>query len=268
VRAQKLQEKLKVALLKKIEEHKKDVHPMTFDRIILKHKALQSCLVTIKQVFLEFANKQTKQIDLQGLKDVMARLHGGGNVSTEEVFNFVDLDSSNSIDLREFLVALTVALVLDDIPALGHSPPLAPLAVADVADVAAAASDGSTSVPPPPSPPITPTVHRMRRSVSNFFGQDVQIKDNLNLIVSAYLLCDTLGEGVIRREAVDALIGEKHEGKYGANTGHKAIIANLKWDELEWDHENKTCDFGSFVYTFERWFDLEGEEEPLSPEDQ
>lgn len=122
----------------------------------------------------------------------------------------MDLDSSKSIEFKEFLVALTVGHVLEIVPTfqgIKQTSQLSPEALNDISH-GGNTKDGE----PAPEAPSTRTkkteeIHRM-----------------LNLIVSAYLLFDPNANGYIERESVEVLIGE---GKR-----KNAMLSQQRWDEM------------------------------------
>jgi len=178
-------------------------------RILLKFEKLRDVISKIKQVYGEIAVDGS--LNFEGLERAMNALHG--HMERDEIanlFEFVDLDSSKSIEFKEFLVALTVGHVLEIVPTfqgIKQTSQLSPDALNDISH-GSKAKDGE----PAPEAPSTRTkkteeIHRM-----------------LNLIVSAYLLFDPNANGYIERESVEVLIGE---GKR-----KNAMLSQQRWDEM------------------------------------
>lgn len=112
-----------------------------------------------------------------------------------QLFDFVDIDASKEIEYKEFLVALTTGHVLDTI---GH----------------AANFDDNASI----------TLEGGLQTTSN------EIKNVLNLIVSAYLLFDPNGRGFIERGSVGNMINEGTGNGKDMNTN--AMLSKERWDEM------------------------------------
>lgn len=108
----------------------------------------------------------------------------------EQLFDFVDIDSSDEIEYKEFLVALTTGHVLGTI------------------------SEGEGF---DDKAKITLT--------NGMQTTNAEIKNVLNLIVSAYLLFDPKGNGFIERHSVGGLIDE---GGVDSN----AMLSKERWDEM------------------------------------
>lgn len=204
------QSKVSIALMKIIEENKKSEHIMTLERILLKFEKMHEALTHIKKVYHEFA--PTGEMNMTNLKDSLHQLHGIMTDSeVADLFDFVDVDLSRSISLKEFLACLTIGMVLDAFPSL------------DVTDD----SD---------------------KSKSDFKSKE--IKEMLGLIVSAYLLFDSTGEGYIRRTSVEKILEET-----GHKAGSNAMLSQQRWKELDWD-ANGTIDFAEFINSFSAWVDI------------
>lgn len=108
-----------------------------------------------------------------------------------ELFQFVDIDSSKVIELKEFLVALTVGYVVDAIPTFKHlrrGSNVGPLN----AEVNAARSGSRTD---------------LRSDLSSHnsvpLSEADELKNMLNYIVTAYLLFDTEGTGAIQKRSLE-----------------------------------------------------------------
>ena len=119
-----------------------------------------------------------------------------------DLFEFVDLDSSKTIEFKEFLVAMTVGHVLEIVPTFQG---MSDESVLETTKRDAAKGEYSTEMSCGSNK--TEDIHKM-----------------LNLIVSAYLLFDPKGCGYINREAVESLIGE---GKH-----RNAMLSQHRWNEM------------------------------------
>ncbi len=111
--------KVNQVLLKKKLEIAIGDKPMSFERVLLKFDKLRAVLGYVRLVFEQVA--QEGKLDNQGLLAAMKQLNV--NLSLEDVldlFDFVDVQATHVISIKEFLVALTVGMVLDIIPALAN----------------------------------------------------------------------------------------------------------------------------------------------------
>lgn len=122
------------------------------------------------------------------------------------MFEFVDLDSSKTIEFKEFLVAMTVGHVLEIVPTFQG---MSGESVLETSKRDAAKSEYSTEMSCGSNK--TEDIHKM-----------------LNLIVSAYLLFDPKARGYINRGAVESLIGE---GKH-----RNAMLSQHRWNEMVTRH--------------------------------
>lgn len=149
----------------------------------------------VLSVYSEFS-QDGKGLNLDGLELAMKKLHGNMTRSEiRDVFNLVDLDDSKRIEAKEFLVALTIGMVLDAIPALSHDS-------TRVAD----------QIPEP---------------VSKFHGHMEEVKEMLTLIVTAYLIFDPNGNGAINKRTVEEIIEESGH-KLGSGYG----LSHERWNEM------------------------------------
>ena len=91
---------------------------VSMEKIILKFNKLKGTCTYLKQLFHSVADKSSEPgLDIEGLTEVMTKLHG--EVKLEDIqglYRFCDVDKSNRIDLKEFLVALTVDHMLEKFP--------------------------------------------------------------------------------------------------------------------------------------------------------
>lgn len=231
--------KINQALIKKKMEHSMDNKPISFEKILLKFDKLRVVLGYVKDQFNQVADSNGK-LSHDGLEAAMRRLNV--NMSLNDIldlFDFVNVTESKEVSIKEFLVALTIGMVLDVIPALADTP-LAP-------PNNASPSKTATTARPAPAP--------LKRSFSGFLGHHREIKEMLNLIVSAYLIFDPDGKGYILRSGVEKMLEED-----GHKAGSNAMLSQQRWNEMDWD-ANGTIDFAEFVFSFTSWVDIEEEEE-------
>lgn len=233
-----VQHRIELALAKKKQElvHNK----LTFTKILLKFDKLRLTLKHIKSVF-ETLCGDSPGINIEGLQQAMHSLHG--NLTKEEVmdlFDFVDIDDSLLINLKEFLVALTVGYILDVIPSLNASETKSEKQTKAIKTTGI--EDGFT--------PVVTTEQGIRRTISRFMGKNSEVKEVLNLIVTAYLLFDPNAEGFIRRSEVEKLLEED-----GHKSGMNSLLSEQRWKEMDWD-ESGTIDFAEFVFSFTSWVDI------------
>lgn len=202
--------KISQALIKKKMEHSISEKPMSFERILLKFDKLRVVLGYVKAVFNQVATDG--KLDHEGLQMTMKKLDV--NMSLDDIldlFDFIDVKESNYITMKEFLVALTIGMVLDVIPALSTPKP----------------SENSSGKP------------IIKRSFSGLLGHNGEIKEMLNLIVSAYLLFDPEGKGFIERSAIDKMIEvHGHKGSSG-----NAMLSQQRWNEMVYI----SCFFSKFL---------------------
>lgn len=197
----------------------------------MKCEKLHNALLIVRQIFDEFAINSV--ISDNGLQECMKILHG--NMSTDEVkelFDFVDVDASHTISLKEFLVALTVGMVLGVIPALVSG-----------SDRDIEFNKNKTS------------------STNNFCGKASDVFEMLNLVVSAYMLFDPQGVGQISRKSVNAILEETNKSSNGSHN----MMSQQKWNEMDWDN-NGSIDMAEFIVSFSTWIDIDEEMANDGPE--
>lgn len=214
--------KLSRALLKKKMEHALSDKPISFEKILLKFDKLRVVLGYVKTIFNEIA--VDGKLDNTGLQAAMQRLDV--NLSVEDfldLFDFIDVQENHVVTIKEFLVALTIGMVLDVIPAFQDLPPSAVDAKPD-----------------------------MKRSFSGLLGHNHEIREMLNLIVSAYLIFDPDGKGFIAKKNVEQMLDEHGNAKKSNNV----MMSQQRWNEMDWD-DNGTIDFAEFVFAFASWVDID-----------
>ena len=192
--------KINQALLKKKMEHAIQDKPISFEKILLKFDKMRIVLGYVKTVFNQVATDG--KLDHDGLQMAMKRLDVDMSLEdTLDLFDFIDVQETNVVSIKEFLVAFTIGMVLDAIPALSRPTP---------ATVAAAAEKPA-----------------LRRSFSGLMGHSGEINEVLNLIVSAYLIFDPEGKGFIEKTGIESML-EEHGHKAGGN----AMLSQQRWNEM------------------------------------
>lgn len=220
-RNEALNAKIRLALAAKIEENKSMEHPITLERILLKFDKLQDVLGYVKDVYTQLCTDE-QGLDSVQLGKALTMLKGRSSPEeVENIFHFSDLEQNTKVNLKEFVVALTVAIVLNNID-FGPATEKVQLA---------------------PSP--------RRASISSFFGHPREVWDMLQLIISAYLLFDTEGDGYIARDRVETLLEES-----GHKKGSNSLLTNDRWGEMDWDHDGR-IDLAEFINAFTKWVDID-----------
>ena len=111
--------KIMEALRKKKDEKEND--PVSMEKIILKFHKLKGTCSYLKRLFHSVADKSAKEpgLDVAGLTEVLTKLHGEMKIEDiQGLYRFCDIDNSNKIDLKEYLVALTVDHMLEKFPVI------------------------------------------------------------------------------------------------------------------------------------------------------
>ena len=213
-----INEKIKLALQATIEEQKAQAHPMTLERILLKFDKLQDVLGYVKDVFTGLADG-SEGLGPADLEKALKNLKGSSSPEEgKDIFHMSDFEQNRLVDLKEFMVALTIAIALEKV------------------------NFGTEKVQLAPSP--------RRQSISSFFGHPREVYSMLRLIISAYLLFDPEGKGYINRDQVGEML--KESGSKGDNS----MLSNERWAELDWDKDG-TIDLAEFINAFTRWVDVD-----------
>lgn len=219
VRRSRTEERIRETLAKQKKEIDKAGNALSFEKILLRFEKLQIVLAKIKKVY-DDSSKGASGLSISGLQEALKELHTDlGKEDIIDIFEFVDLDDSKVIELKEFLVALTVAYTLDIVRVRSESEK----------------SYGEA---------IT----------ADHIGSQ-HIKSVCNLIVCAYLLFDPQAKGYITKNSVRSLI---EEGKKGGKGNNNAMLSEQRWGEMDWD-ANGQIDFPEFVHAFSSWVDIEGD---------
>ena len=120
-----------------------------------------------------------------------------------ELFQFVDIDDSKVIELKEFLVALTVGYVIDSIPTFKH--------LRRGSNVGTHAHElNATGVRQGSRTDLRNDVQSNSTNIVPLSEAD-ELKNMLNYIVTAYLLFDPEGVGSIQKESLEKWFEEGGE---------------------------------------------------------
>lgn len=106
-----------------------------------------------------------------------------------ELFQFVDIDSSKIIELKEFLVALTCGYVLESIPTFRS--------INQNAETGSELTKSASTNAVAPDP-----------SAQEEVTEEAELKKMLNLIAIAYLLFDPECDGVINKKSLERWVEE------------------------------------------------------------
>jgi Ca2+-binding EF-hand superfamily protein len=226
-----LSKRIQSSLQKKIAEDT-TMKQLTLEKIVLKMEKSKQCLGIIKNIFKAYSEDGGKTLGKKGLATAMSRLQSSlaDEAEIDELYRFIDIDISNAIEFREFLIALCVCNLLGKLTADGIT----------------TRDDGATV--------------RAKSWVSNLSERRIECMQMLELIIVAYLLFDPKGRGLITMREVEKVL-EEHSKNGGSHSDH--FLSKQMWKEMDWD-KSGAIDFAEFVWGFSKWtdFDLEeGEEE-------
>ena len=207
----------------------------TLEKIVLKMERSKQCLGILKSIFKAYSEDGGKTLGRQGLATAMSRLQSSlDQAQIDELFRFIDIDISNAIEFREFLIALCVCSLLGKLTVDGitrHDDK----------------GDGATV--------------RAKSWVSNLSERRIECMHMLELIIVAYLLFDPKGRGAITMKQVEQVL-EEHSKNGGSHSDH--FLSKQMWKDMDWD-KSGSIDFAEFVWGFSKWTDFdvleEGEEE-------
>eukprot|EP00639_Heterosigma_akashiwo_P005474 CAMPEP_0194587726 /NCGR_PEP_ID=MMETSP0292-20121207/19333_1 /TAXON_ID=39354 /ORGANISM="Heterosigma akashiwo, Strain CCMP2393" /LENGTH=425 /DNA_ID=CAMNT_0039444047 /DNA_START=89 /DNA_END=1366 /DNA_ORIENTATION=+ len=260
--------KIKTALkakLKETEELKKQGRdPINFTRILLKFQIIRKVIKRVQRVFTEYDKDKDGHITFEELQDALVKLQV--KLTREEIrdlFNLSDLMGYHTLNLKEFLVALTVGYVLEVIPDLlaeaeerANNMNEMSVMIRNAPEEYELEEERSMTMVPSSAGNTVRRRPKRRRRSSNFYGLEQELCYVMHLIVGCYLLFDTKGRGYIRRRDVGAAVRERG-GKEGSASG---FFSEERWGEMDWDH-NGSISFEEFVYAFTRWVDVDDEDE-------
>ena len=192
---------------------------ISLDKIILKFDKCRPVIKLVRKVFQDIAERGGKKcLDMPGLRIAMQKLHGNmSDADIRSLFDFIDLDDSHEIDLKEFLVALVIGYILDVVPKNddegGNSTTdEEPTTTTD--DTAASANDNSPQGPMP----------KLRKrdslvSVNSLLAKQDELREMMTLIVTAHLLFDKNATGIIMRTDDNSTV--------------ENLVSNLKYSSEE-----------------------------------
>ncbi len=240
---------------------------ISLDKIILKFDKCRPVIKLVRKVFQDIAERGGKKcLDMPGLRIAMQKLHGNmSDADIRSLFDFIDLDDSHEIDLKEFLVALVIGYILDVVPKNddegGNSTTdEEPTTTTD--DTAASANDKSPQGPMP----------KLRKrdslvSVNSLLAKQDELREMMTLIVTAHLLFDKNATGIIMRTDVEKILSSQDSISSSSKLKKKSnpLINDERWKEMDWNTDG-SIDFAEFVFTFTSWVsaledDEEGDEE-------
>ena len=247
VRIERLRTKVSLSLkkIRNVERAKQTEKKVTLESIIMRFDRSRAILKLIKDMFNELAGS-SGALDEEGLNRAMSKI--STNMSREDVrglFEFIDLDDSRAIELKEFLVALVIGHVLEQIPIDPSSP---------------RAGDSSSSVAPEADVEADRSIHAKDSvlSVNTLMNRQEELKVMMTMIVNAHLLFDPEATGVIQRKNVESIL-QNQTGGAGAGTKAKKsnpLLSDDRWKEMDWNSDG-SIDFAEFVFAFCSWVDID-----------
>lgn len=213
--------------------------PLTLESVIMKFMKVKHAIVVMKETFS--ANTQADgTLNFDGLVKAMAILHGSMTKNDIRLlFDFVDLDDSKSIEMKEFLVALAVGHCLDMVPEV-------------VGEKTFSENKAGASVAPAPLP--VNVVSSENKKIAK------EIAEMLDLIVGAWILFDSKGKGYIEKSAIAAVMGDAGGTGRTKKKGTGSAIGDEKMKQMDIDNGG-TVDFAEFVFSFASWVDLDEDED-------
>jgi len=244
-RTERIRGKVAVALKKILDEEKakEQQRKTTLEAIILRFDKSRAILKLIKEMFNELAGG-TGSLDLNGLTRAMGKISSA--MSKEDVrglFEFIDLDDSAAIELKEFLVALVIGHVLEKIPIDPSSPRAGDGPEGEQGSAAVGAKDSVLSI-------------------NTLMDRQEELKEMMTMIVNAHLLFDPLASGIIQRTNVEQIL-QGQQNAAGKNTKAKKsnpLLSDDRWKEMDWNSDG-SIDFAEFVFAFCSWVDLDDDME-------
>jgi Ca2+-binding EF-hand superfamily protein len=248
IRLEKALKKKRIELQQEAETAKKGAAvggkphvPLTLESVIMKFRKVKHAIVVMKDTFA--ANTQTDgTLNFDGLVKAMAILHGSMTKNDIRLlFDFVDLDDSKSIEMKEFLVALAVGHCLDMVPEV-------------MGEATMARQKGGSMVAPAPEPVVVNVVSAENSKIAK------EIAEMLDLIVGAWILFDSKGKGYIEKTAIAAVMGDAGGTGRAKNKGTGSAMGDEKMKQMDIDNGG-TVDFAEFVFSFASWVDIDEDED-------
>jgi hypothetical protein len=261
-RVSKLTARIKECIKKKKEEESKNPHPITLEKIVLKMEKCKMVLGTIKKVFTAYSTDGGKTITKEGLQKCMMRLHSNlADSDLQDLFSFIDLDHSKTIDLKEFVVSLTVCMLLGKLTVAGleetdDNATTTTTTTTSTSTSPSAASASPSAAASPGKPPAL--AEKGGKSIVTYRKECIEM---LNLILVAYLTFDPEGSGSIKKHMVEKILEEhtsrsvRRSGRDGPAGGHFFVSA-ATWERMDWNHDGE-IDLAEFIYSFTQWIDVE-----------
>lgn len=225
---------------------------LTFESILMKFRKVQHATTLIKTAF----NNNTQAdgtLNIDGLVKAMKVLHGSMTIDEiKHVFDFVDLDASKSISMKEFIVALAVGHCLDLVP--------------EVITDSTLRRTGNQVAPANINNNNNTGTKEVNVVTAENKKNAAEIAEMLDLIVSAWILFDTDGKGYIEKAAISKVLGDAGANNYKQthNNNHNTVpntnssLGDEKMKEMDIDNGG-TVDFAEFVFSFASWVDIDGE---------
>ena len=106
------------------QEKKQHKSHLTMDKILLKFDKMNKVFKEFKSSFHKYANKDDKTLTRSNLVAAIRSLHEEADIERIHlIFEMSDVDTSRAIDFKEFLTALTIAMVLNELPPSPKAPP-------------------------------------------------------------------------------------------------------------------------------------------------
>lgn len=229
----------------------KESKVISLEKIILRMEKLHDTFRYLKKVFREAAKKDLGGLDRDGLVAVMEKLHGEFDLENiNGIFEYADVSNAHVIRLKEFLVALTVEYILGKFPLFDSGITSSKLNLISLEEEAQQSHlrvvEGTSAGPE--SPPVE------RRG---------DLRDMLDLIIGAYFLFDTDGDGVIQKANVEKVLEESGH-RSGAHPTSSPMLSEDIWKAMDWN-EDGSLDFSEFVFAFSGWIDIDGEIDEDAP---
>ena len=234
---------------------------ISLDKIILKFDKCRPIIKLVRKVFHDIAERGGKKsLDMSGLRTAMQKLHGNmSDADIRSLFDFIDLDDSHEIDLKEFLVALVIGYITEIVPTNDDNDQEDSLnsVSEDNETTAIATNNGDKSVEnPKPMPKLRKRDSLV--SVNSLLAKHEELKEMMTLIVTAHLLFDINATGTIMRTDVEKILSSQDNFSSSTKVKKKSnpLINDERWKEMDWNTDG-SIDFAEFVWAFCSWVDLD-----------